>query len=58
MLFDDELAAERDHEEDSEPSAEEGEGEDAGGFEIEAEEDKGGEGEDDSGGDGLAGVSG
>ena len=29
VLFDDELAAERDHEEDAEPAAEEGEGEDA-----------------------------
>ena len=58
VLFDDELAAEGDHEEDAEPSAEEGEGEDAGGFEVEAEEDERGEGEDDSGGDGLAGVSG
>ena len=58
VLFDDELAAERDHEEDAEPAAEEGEGEDAGGLEIEAEEDEGGQGEDDAGGDGLAGVAG
>ena len=58
VLFDDELAAEGDHEEDAKPSAEEGEGEDAGGFEVEAEEDECGEGEDDSGGDGLASVSG
>lgn len=29
VLFDDELAAERNHEEDAEPSAEEGEGEDS-----------------------------
>ncbi len=58
VLFDDELSAERDHEEDAEPAAEEGEGKDAGGFEVEAEEDERGEGEDDSAGDGLAGVSG
>ena len=58
MLFDDELAAQRDHEEDTEPSAKQGEGEDAGGFEVEAEEDERGQGEDDAGGDGLAGVAG
>ena len=58
VLVDDELAAQRDHEEDAEPAAEEGEGEDAGGLEIEAEEDERGQGEDDAGGDGLAGVAG
>ncbi len=58
VLVDDELTAQGNHEEDAEPAAEEGEGEDAGGFEVEAEEDEGREGEDDSGGDGLAGVAG
>jgi hypothetical protein len=57
VFFDDELAAEGNHEEDAEPSTEEGEGEDAGGFEIEAEEDERREGKDDSGGDGLSCVS-
>ena len=36
VLFDDELAAKRDHEEDAEPAAEEREGEDAGRLEIES----------------------
>jgi len=58
VFFDDELAAKRDHEEDAEPASEEGKGEDAGGFEIESEEDEGREGEDDSGGDGLSGGAG
>ncbi len=58
VLFDDKLAAQRDHEEHAEPAAEESEGEDAGGFEVEAEEDECGQGEDDAGGDGLACVSG
>ncbi len=58
VLLDDELAAQGNHEEDAEPSAEEGEGEDAARFKIEAEEDQRGQGEDDAGGDGLAGVSG
>ena len=58
VLFDDELAAERDHEEDAEPSAEERQGEDAGGLEVEAEEDQRRQGEDDARGDGLAGVAG
>ena len=48
VFFDNELAAEGDHEEDAEPSADEGEEEDAGVFEVEAEEDEGGEGEDDA----------
>jgi hypothetical protein len=58
VLFDDELAAQGNHEEHAEPAADEGEQEDAGVFEIEAEKDERGEGEDDSGGDGLAGVAG
>ena len=58
VFFNDELAAEGNHEEDAEPSADESEHEDAGVFEVVAEEDEGGEGEDDAGGDGLAGVSG
>ncbi len=57
LFFDDELAAEGDHEQDAEPAAKEGESEDAGGLEVEAEEDEGGEGEDDARGDGLAGVA-
>ena len=57
VLVDDELPAQGDHEEDTEPSAEEGEGEDAGRFEIEAEENERGQGEDDAGRDGLAGVA-
>lgn len=57
MLLDDELAAKGDHEEDADPAAEECESEDAGGLEIEAEEDERRKGEDDSGSDGLAGVA-
>src|SRR5580658_2541796 len=51
-------AAQRNHEENAEPAADEGEKKDAGVFEIEAEKDEGGEGEDDSGSNGLAGVAG
>ena len=40
MLFDDELSAERDHEENAQPAAEEGEGEDSGCFEVKAQEDE------------------
>ena len=58
VLLDDELAAEGNHEEDAEPATDEGEHEDAGVFEIEAEEDERGQREDDSGGDGLAGIAG
>ena len=58
VLFDDELATEGNHEEYTQPAAEEGQGEDAGGFEVEAKKDEGREGEDDSRGDGLAGVAG
>ena len=58
VLLDDELAAQGDHEEHAEPAADEGEHEDAGVFELEAEEDQRGQGEDDAGGDGLAGVAG
>ena len=58
VLVHNELFAQRDHEEDAEPAAEQGEGEDSGRFQIEAQEDEGGQGEDDARGDGLAGVSG
>ena len=58
VLFDDELAAKRNHEENAEPSAEESEREDAGRFEIEAKEDESGKCEDDTGRDGLASVAG
>ncbi len=54
MLFDDELAAQRDHEKHAEPSAEQREHKDADVFEVEAEEDECWQGEDDSGGNGLA----
>jgi len=52
------LAAEGNHEEYAQPAAEEGEGEDAGGLEVEAEENERGKCEDDAGRDGLAGVAG
>jgi len=58
VLFNDELAAEGNHEEDAEPAADEGEHEDARVLEIEAEENQRGEREDDTGGDGLACVAG
>ena len=58
MLLDDELAAKGNHEQHTQPSADEGEDEDARVFEIEAEEDQRGQGEDDAGGDGLACISG
>ena len=58
MLLDDELAAQGNHEEHAEPSADEGEHEDARVFKIEAEKDQRGQREDDAGGDGLAGVAG
>ena len=57
VLLDDERAAQGDHEEHAEIAADEGEHEDAEVFEVEAEEDEGGEGEDDAGGDGLTGVA-
>ncbi len=58
VFFDDELAAEGNHEKDAQPAAEQGEDEDAGVLEAEAEEDERGECEDDARGDGLPGVSG
>ena len=58
VLLDDELAAKGNHEEDAEPAADQRQHEDAGVFEIEAEKDQRREGEDDSRGDGLAGVAG
>ena len=48
MFVDDEFAAEGDHEEHAEPAADEREQKDARVFEIEAEEDQGGQGEDDA----------
>ena len=57
VLFDDELAAQRDHEQDSEPAAEEREREDSCGLQVEAQKDERGQGEDDAGRDRLAGVA-
>jgi len=58
VLFDDELAAQGDHEEDTEPAAEQRQRKDARGLQIESEEDESGKGEDDAGGDGLACIAG
>ena len=58
VLLDDELAAEGNHEEHAEPSADKGEHEDARVLEIEAEKYQRGQGEDDARGDGLSGVAG
>ncbi len=58
MLFDDELTAQRNHEEYAQPAADEGQQKDARVFQIEAEEDQRRQGEDDAGGNGLAGVAG
>ncbi len=58
VLVDDELSAEGDHEEYAEPSAEEGEGEDSRGLEIEAEEDQRRQSKDHARGDGLACIAG
>ena len=58
VLFDDELSAQRDHEQDADPAAEQGEGKDARVLEVIAEEDERGQGEDDAGGDGLTGIAG
>ena len=58
VLLHDELAPQRDHEEHAEPSADEGEDEDARVLEIEAEEDQRRQGEDDAGRDRLAGIAG
>ena len=58
MFLHDELATERNHEQNAEPAADQGEHEDTGVFEIEAEKDQRGQGKDDTGGDGLAGVAG
>src|ERR1035438_7942866 len=57
VLFDDELAAQGNHEENAQPSAEERECEDAGRFKIEAQEDERRQCEDNARGDGLSGVS-
>ena len=56
VLFDDELAAQRNHEEDAEPSAEQRERENSpeGEFGAEAQEDQRGDGEHDSGGERFA----
>ncbi len=58
MLLDDELAAQGNHEQHAQPAADEREHEDARVLEIEAEKNKRREGEDDAGGDGLAGIAG
>src|SRR5208282_5287642 len=57
VLLDDELAAQRDHEQHAKPSAEERQRKDAARLKIEAEEDERGQGEDDARGDRLARVS-
>ena len=57
VLFHNERAAQRHHEEHAEIAADERQHEDAGVFEIEAEKDERGQSEDDAGGDGLAGVA-
>jgi hypothetical protein len=58
VLLDDELAAQRNHEQYSEKTANQGQHENARILEVEAEEDKRRQGEDDARGDGLAGVAG
>ena len=58
VFLDDEFSSQRNHEEDAEPSAEQREKKDAGVFQIEAEKDERGQGEDDAGGNRLAGVAG
>ena len=58
MFLHNELAAQRNHEQHAQPSADEGEHEDARVFEIEAEKNQRRQREDDAGGDGLAGIAG
>ena len=58
VLLHNELAPQRNHEQDAEPAADQGEHEDAGVLKIESEKDEGGQGEDDAGGDRLPGVAG
>ena len=58
VFFHDQLPPQRDHEEHAQPSAQQRQKKDARVFEIEAEKDQRGQREDDSGGDGLAGVPG
>ncbi len=58
VLLHNELAAQGNHEEDAEPSADERQHEDAGVLEIEAEKHERGQREDDARCDGLAGVAG
>jgi hypothetical protein len=57
VLFDDELAAQGDHEQYTQPSAKQGEDEDACVFEVEAQEDERRQGEDHTSGDRLAGIA-
>jgi hypothetical protein len=57
MLFDDELTAQGNHEEDAEPAADQSQQENARVFQIEAKENQRGQGEDDPGGDGLARIA-
>ena len=57
VLLDDELAAQRDHEQNAEPAAEERQRKDAARLKIVAEKDERGQGEDDARRDGLARVS-
>ncbi len=58
MLFNDELTAEGNHKEYAQPSADQGEHEDAAVLQFKAQKDKRRKGEDDAGCDGLASVSG
>ncbi len=51
VFLDDQFSSQRNHEEDAEPSAEQRQEKDAGVFQIEAEKDKRGQREDDTGGD-------
>ena len=57
MLFDNKLAAQRNHKKNTKPPSKQRQHEDADIFEIEAEEDKRRQSEDHPGGDGLARVA-
>jgi len=57
VLFDDELPAQGNHEEYTQPAAKKGESEDAGGLKVEAQEDERGKGEDHARRNGLACVA-
>jgi hypothetical protein len=57
VLFDDQLAAQGNHEQHAQPAADQGQQEDAGVLEVKAEKNQRGQGEDDPGGDRLTGVA-